>query len=650
MASITTIIIFLVLLWGLGFTSIYSLKKPDNPLERFFLTLGVGLVVFPILSILFNFLHIPLDWKIFLFVSLIYPIILLIIAFNKRTLRIPKFNLRLTKSTLIMIVVILIFSITLFMYTKGAFSYPYLEDEDPWGHSVGVQYVAIEKNAYDPKLNNTSREVDSVLSYVDPYPPAYDILMGLLNQTYSNTNWILKFFNALIISLGIIFFYLFSKDFVGDGNKALFATFVLAAIPSYLSHFIWAHSLVITLLFPTLYALNKIKEDERWAIITSIAVASIWVSQNVSQPIKLTTMLMIFILVGSITHKRFMAKEFLAVVSGILISGLWWLVMIAKYGLSGFIAYYVGSSPDSGTEVTSTISTSIFSKLGNVISALTSPGGTASRAYTFQDFFFAKSQNMINSPIGIGIVLSILTLLGIIYLLWRYGSSLVTKENTWICIILFWMVFTFWGVNGETFPISVARGAFRVWVIMTIPIAFISTEASFFLANLFKRFKLRWLIFGLIIIGILLTSAQQKYIHNTIIWPTSGTYTTPQEPFEYGAWFNSVPDDTRVFLYAPRDKIVTGYGKKGCLWCQETIDFRNNALYLSAQDIYDFLKNNKYEYFIINGRMDFKYFSSKFGDNTTNQILPGKYQEILGSGLFTPVHQVENNFIVLKVN
>ena len=63
--------------------------------------------------------------------------------------------------------------------TKGAFRYPYLENEDPWGHSVGVKYVAIEKTAYDPDLERKGVDIDPVNSYMDPYPPAYDILMML---------------------------------------------------------------------------------------------------------------------------------------------------------------------------------------------------------------------------------------------------------------------------------------------------------------------------------------------------------------------------------------------------------------------------------------------------------------------------------------
>ncbi len=284
MISIVTIILFFIYLWGLGFTATYFLRKPEHFWERQFLNLGIGLGILPILSILLNFLHIPLDWRIFLLLSMAFPIYRIIRSLQAKTK--PNFSalLKVTKSDLALFAVLAIVLASLYMYASGAFSYPYLEDEDPWGHAVGVKYVALEKNAYDPEL--LEAKIDPTLSYIDPYPPAYDILMGILHQTSADLNWTLKFFNALVISLGFIFFYLFAKGFTENKNKAVLATFILAVIPAYLSHFIWAHSLVITIFFPLLYALQQIKEDKKWMYIALLIVASVWVSQNIEQPLK----------------------------------------------------------------------------------------------------------------------------------------------------------------------------------------------------------------------------------------------------------------------------------------------------------------------------------------------------------------------------
>ncbi|HIJ11572.1 TPA: hypothetical protein HA278_05940 [Candidatus Woesearchaeota archaeon] len=542
---------------------------------------------------------------------------------------------------------------SLFVYASGAFNYPYLENEDPWGHSVGVKYVALEKTAYDPPLENVPKEIDFLLSYIDIYPPAYDVMMGILHQTAPDLPWVLKFFNALIISLGFVFFYLFATLLIKDRGKALFATFILAAIPSYLSHFIWAHSLVITLFFPAMYALIKIRDDKRWTIVALIIIASIWVTQNVSQPIKLSTLILLYIVIIWALTKTFPRYEFGALSGGIILSFFWWGAMIAKYSFSKFVAYYGGGATHAGETLVLSGSDgfSITQFIISFFQTITRAGGTGSRAYTFSDFFYASGQNQINNPIGIGVIISILVLIGVIYILWKYKSSIVTTKNSWRVIALFWLIFTFWGVNGQTFPISVARGPFRVWMLMAIPIALLATEGVYFVTKFFSKKKIvQVAVIFLIIMGIIMTSFIPKYELNTSLWPTSGSFTTPQEPFQYGEWFNSIPRNTKVFLYAPRDKLTIGYGAFSCQWCQNVVDARSSILDTSIQDLHTFLRDENYEFLVVNPRMDLKYFEAHFKRNDTQQILQQRYNEIMASNLLTPVHQAENSFIVLKVN
>ena len=642
MVSVLTIILFFLYTWGLGFTVTYCVKQSENALERNLMNIGIGLGVFAILSIILNFFRAPLDWKTLLVLSLIIPIYDLYQKIKAGNLTLPK--LKLTKSNLVVMVVLLIFFASFYMYAKGAFGYPYLEDEDPWGHAIGIKYVALEKDAYDPELKDV-REMDPVLSYIDPYPPAYDVFMGILHQTSSNLNWTMKFFNALIISLGLIFFFFFAKQFIGDRNKALFATFVLAAIPCYLSHFIWAHALIITLFFPTMYAFERMRIDKRWFFITALMVAGIWVTQNISQPIKLSTLIILYLVISSITYRKVLYLQSAAFLSGILVSLFWWGAMVQKYGVKVFLSYYDGSYAQS--DVIALVANKKWEFFG-LIKKVLDPGGSGSRAYTFSDFFIAKSQNMINNPIGIGIIISILVLIGVIYVLWKYRSSIVKQKNTWLCITLFWLVFTFWGVNGMTFPFSIARASFRVWMLMAIPIALIASEGLYFLKALSKSRLIRFSIVFLVLLGIIFTSAQQKYEVNTAIWPTSGSF-TPQEAAAYGEWFNTIPDNTNVFLYSPRDKLTIGYGKFSCAWCQDILDFRKEILYKDAEQLHQFLIEKDYQYFIINGRMETKYFNAIFGEEETNKLLQTRYNEIISSGLFVPVYQKENMFMVFKV-
>ena len=651
MISYITILLFFAYCWGVGFTATYFLKKPDNSIEKHLLNLGIGLSVLPIVFILLNLFRIPLDWKIIFVLSLAFPVYHFAKKIQKKEFSIPKPHLK--RSDLIVFAVIIIAAISFYIYAKGAFGYPYLEDEDPWGHAIGTKYVALEKNAYDPVIESPDKDIDVVLSYIDPYPPAYDILMGVLHQTSPDLRWTLKFFNALIISLGLIFFYLFAQLLMENRNKALLATAILAMIPSYMSHFIWAHSLVIALLFPFMYAFHKGMEDKKWLFIAGIITSSIWVTQNFEQPIKFATMAFIYVLVFSLAYRKLLWKHLAAILSGIAVSFAWWGIMIGKYGLPKFLAYYGGDVINKGDTVVLSSGETVFEPIRFIVSvwqAFTNPGGTASRTYSFSDFFFAKGQNMINNPVGIGVALSLLTLAGVVFLLWKYRSSLAQKENAWRSLILFWLIFTFWAVNGLNFPFSVARGAFRSWMILAIAISLVAAEGIFLIKDRINPKTLKYGFLGLVLIGIMFTSGWQKYQVNTSIWSTSGSFTDPSEPFKYAVWFDTIPDNTKVFTFAPRDKLVIGLGKFSCAWCQEIIDFREDIIDRDAEELYGFLKSNGYEYLILNGPMDYSFYSKELPPENPEEALNRKYQDILNSSRFTAVAKIGDNAVALKVN
>ena len=653
MISYITIVLFLVYLLGLGFTSLYFLPKPESRSERYLLYIMMGLGVFPILAIVLNFLHIPLDWKVFLGLSLIFPVYVFGNKLLKQELKLsafPSSQFKLPKSSLFLLAALLIFAVTLFMYTKGAFSYPYFEDEDPWGHAVGVKYIALEKTAYDPPTSMVNVEIDQQLSYIDPYPPAYDILLGILHQISPDLQWTMKFFNALIISLGILFFYLFAKEFLVSKGKALLATFFLAATPAYLSHFIWAHSLVITLLFPALYTFIKIRENGRWWYVAAIIVASIWVTQNIEQPIKLTVMLLIFIAVASIARKKWLWQEGAAIGSGMFLSLLWWGVMIQKYTLSGFLRYFAGDRASAADEaLLAPISEAgIIDKVAGIWQKITSPGGSGSRAYTASDFFHASPENAINNPIGLGLVITTLVLLGLVYLLWKYKMSIVDEKNSYKAVIIFWLIYAFWAVNGRTFPISIARGPFRAWMLLAIPVALICAEMVFEIKDKFKNRIMAFAIVGIILIAVFFTSFVPKYQFNTMPWPTSGSFTNQQEPWEYAAWFKTIPPNTKVFLYSPRDKLAIGYNAFSCIWCEEVVNFRKDILNKDVRELSSFLKSQGYEYLLINGNMDLKYLKGQYGEEAPS-LLSQRYEEIQQSGLFEPAYYKEGMMLVMKV-
>ncbi|MBS3101587.1 glycosyltransferase family 39 protein [Candidatus Woesearchaeota archaeon] len=100
------------------------------------------------------------------------------------------------------------------------------------------------------------------------------MLLGIMHQTNDSVYWTLKFFNALLVSLSIIFFYFFARALTNSPRTALFAAFAMFSMPAHLSHFIWAISITMPLFFVSFYSIEKVKDDKRWWIISAVAIAA----------------------------------------------------------------------------------------------------------------------------------------------------------------------------------------------------------------------------------------------------------------------------------------------------------------------------------------------------------------------------------------
>ena len=623
--SVTTILLFFIYTYGLGFTITHFLKNSNNFLERNLIRVGIGIGAFVFLGIFLNLLKIPLDWKIFLVLSLIYPLFVLFKKIKLNELKKPRLKFRLTKSNVNVFIVLIIFFICLQMYVGGAFQYPYLENDDPWDHALSVKYVSLEKTVYEPKNFD--------FQYIDPYPPGYDLLIGVLHQTSPSLSWTLKFFNSLIISLGILFFYFFAKIFIGNKNKALFATFILALVPSYFTHFIWAISLAVMLFFPAMYCLEMIKRDRKWIYPAMIVISSILLVHP-SLSIKLGIMFGIYWLVKAIIEKSLLKEILIAEIGGLLLSFVWWL---GKWK-SMFLLQVTASE-------SITTSTTLFSKIQSIFSPT---AGTATKAYSFNDFFIAKPFGGINIHLGWGIFATFLVFIGLIYCIIKY-KKLFKKENVWMPITIVWFIFTFLGTNSATFNLPLGFYAFRFWLLLAIPVVLISSIGLWFLFKVGKKVSIpKLIILIIVVIGVLLTSGYQKYNQNyNTMWPP-GVFWTSNEEIQGYVWLRTLPPDTKVFTYSTTDKPIIGFDKYSCEWCDNVIMFRENILDKNVSQLYSFLKNNDYEYIIISG-MAYKSFGQKFGENKTKETITNLLNNIQDSIKFTVAYQTKGA-LILNVN
>jgi len=596
------------------------LKNSNNFLERNLIRIGIGLGVLPFLFVLFNLLHIPIDWRIVLAISLVIPIFVLF-KNVKGGFKMPGINI--TKSNITILIVLLLFSLALFMYVKGAFMYPYFEDDDPWVHATSIKFIAVEKNLDDP---------NDVLKYVKPYPPGYDALMAILQQTSPSLMWTMKFFNALIAALGIIFFYFFTKNFMINKEKALFATIILVMIPSYLSHFIWAHSLAMTLLIVALYCLTMIDFDKKWVYTTISVITGISLTQP-TKMIKFFFIFAIYFIVKSVYARKISFSVLGSILFGYALSLLWWSNKLGE----------MFSKQYRKVASVATVDSSIFERLLDIIRRGFPPNsGSASRPYTFSDFFIAKSQNMINNPIGIGIAISLLFLFSLFIIFITYRAMEKGKKE-WITISLLWFSFAFLGTNSMTFHLPIGFFAFRFWMLLAIPISIIAAEGFWFLVHLSKNFRIpKTLTVVILVVLIFSTAGYPKYKVNTAVWGPGQMWASGDEVIGY-MWLKNLPVDTKVFAYSSDEQVI-GLDKFSCLWCDDVIDFRKDLLNRNASEVYSWLKRMKYEYLIIDA-MAYRNFGQIYGQNKTNELFSKRLEEINSLGKFQVAHQTKGIII-----
>jgi hypothetical protein len=615
--AFVSILLFFLITWGSGFGATFWMRNHENFFERNLMRIGIGLGIIPLLLALFNFFHVPISQYVFIAVALAGPVVML--AWHRK-LSLPE--IKLTKSNLAVLIAVLIFFASLFIYSSGAFNYPYLEDDDPWVHATAAAYVA------DAQAVHTSEYRD--FQYMDPYPPGYDGLMGLLLQSNDSAYWTLKFFNALIISLSILFFYFFAREFTGSISKSLIATFVLASVPCYLSHFIWAHALSLALFFPAAYCIARAKQGWKWLFPAAFIIASMLLSEPTTS-VKLIVMLGIFIIARSIASKKVDFAGFAAMALGLFLSLPWWLLN----GRSMFNAVEnIIIQPKMAAAAG--VSTGLFSKIIHFIqSALPYDSGTASRAYTFSDFFFAQHQNMINNPIGIGVAVSILAIAGIIFACLKYKAWL-QENGTYLLVTLCWLTFAFLGVNSMTFHLPIGLFAFRFWMILAIPVALLAAEGIMLAAGFLRVKMVKAAIIIVLLIAITLTSGQQKYSVNTAQWPPGAFWTSVDELQGY-MWLHTLPAETRVLSFITDEQVI-GFDKYSCGWCKDESDLRKRGLNITGEDVHSWMLEHGYQYLLVGG-MEVK----KFGQNATDAFLGS----IQNSGLFSLAHQT-NGLVILK--
>lgn len=593
---IQTILLFFLVMWGLGFSvaKLTRIREEENALARNLIRLGFGLGLFPILAVTLNLVKVQLAWWIFLASSSIVPFIY---ALKGRKEKSEKKEISELGYSNTGIIIVLIISLVLFaVYLKGAFGYPYLENDDPWGHAIGSSYVA-EHKSFSRYIGEPVTEENFIRTYMEPYPPAYDTLMGVLHQTNDSIKWTLKFFNVLIISLGLVFFYFFAKEFTKSEKKALIATFILAVLPCFMSHFVWAQSLALVLFFPTLYCSEKIKEDKKWAILAALIIGSIFVSQP-SSAVFFVIMFVIYwlskVVVSYFSKEKIFTQEnnlsILSLFAGIGLSAVYWIPTLIKYGLKltlrgvGIVIGLFGAE------------------------SIDTSGGIV---YSIKDYVIAPLVSKMDQPTGLGIFVFLLVLFSLFLLCFNLKKI---KTSRYIMTVLIWFVFTLIGTEGNALPFKLFPH--RFWAFLAIPVAFLIAEAIMSLSASLKNPSLKYAVLLAIVAGILWTSAYPKYVVETSMWPPGVTWSSAEELQGYTWLESNMPINTRMFNPCSHEGKLLAFGMYTPPYDPSLYVFKKEIENKTLSDIYDITKKYNLDYVVLDG-----YCVKKIGINQTNDLL-----------------------------
>ncbi|RMD57517.1 phospholipid carrier-dependent glycosyltransferase [Candidatus Woesearchaeota archaeon] len=641
---------FALFCFGLGGSLLLALRKlfSGSPFsswsERIIMQFGLGLASWPILSIIFHRLGLFQHWALYgVFAipglvsfakdlrSLFYS------SGEKRS--IPRLISRaFSGMDIYVLVVVLLFVVHLYVMVSGSFAIPYLEDGDPYQHANGIKFVASTASSQSWPVR--------VDHYLEPYPPSYDFILGVLHQLhFEDLLWTMKFVNALFIALSTLFIYFFVLEFWGDKKRALWSSFVLTAIPSFSSHFIFAQALNLTIYFVALYCLAKIRPEDKvfsgWVIAGIITTASILVVQP-------TTGFFFgfiggFILLYSLIFSRKLApKIFVALAGGAALAfAVYWIPVFLKY-----------SWPEIQRQLT--LGGGEHRSIWNFADA------PAIAYYTFSDFWKVPYANKIDNITGLGFMLVILSLVGIFYALFN------VRKNKKLLVPILWFAFTLYGTLGDYFPVRMLPN--RFWALLAFVVAIISYDG---LVGILRAVKLSRKALGrdvsgyavvAVVLLVIYSAFVPKYVINNLPWPQHVHDTAPR--LKMHLWIkDNLKPNTGVFPACQRSWINSD-NMLHELWDPELMRFANKfegepyfgwdyfegirfnasnlppALDYSPERVASFLKGKKIGYVLFEDACVIN-----FGANTTRSAL----ENYVSSQKFSIAHQEEANFL-LKIN
>jgi hypothetical protein len=575
-----TLAVFGFIVWSLGngILGLARSAREQNPIVRSVETIGIGFAAFSFAGVVLCLLGVPLHWAVYVAVSAV----LWAAARWLRARGAPVESTWDRQETSCAIAFLILLAVFFAVYLWGANAYAYLEDDDPWYHAQAVLYVAKEHRCDVSAVARAANEPFAY--YLEPYPPTYDIVMGVMRQLNDSTSWTLKTFNVLMTTLAIAFNFPLGKMYLGSTTRALLATFVLAVLPGYMSHFIYSQTLALCIFPVAMYATMKAMRDRTWTLPAVLSVASMLVTQPVVS-FCFGVVLLLFV-AAVVVHDpapeeaTFSARRgFVVGAAGFALSLLFWGRQFVKWGIGGIVAA-------KGKELT-----------------VNWQSKAALLRVTFGDVLFPPTlRARIDAPVGWGLVVALALLAGIGYSIAEIVDvrRRVLSERLHLLAWFFPMAYLGFAPALDL-P---AWGSARMWAYMAVPVAFLATEGLFALADLLlaARPRLRNAALIMAALAIAVTCLPAKTFLETAEWmpgiqwaPAKGG--APPELLGFVEMSATLPRGTRVYSFCGNGRSI-GFDMDSSPWVESEAEFRSKSSNVSAQEAIAFLDENRYTHLV----------------------------------------------------
>jgi hypothetical protein len=584
MLLLAAVAVFAAITFGLGWTalSLSGATRPEDPLTRLIETAGVGIAAFSLLAVFLKPAGIPLTPAVYAALAAVGPVWRLARRALGSAPTGPRSSWKSTADTPYAAGAIVLTAVLFGVYHSGATAYPYLEDDDSWLHAQAVLYVA-KTHTYevDPLL----RQYGGFANYLEPYPPTYDVLLGLMRQIDGTVHTTLKFFNVTLVALAHLFCFLCCAEYMQSKAKGLFATLVLVALPSFMSHFIWSQSLALCVFPVALYSGVRALSDRSWIPAAALCIGSMMVTQPVVSFVfgVVWALLVACVLAYERGEKRpaqpflqsLTGRGLLVGASGVALSLVYWGAQVFKWGADG-----------------------IAGLKGNEVTAGWMSDYALQQVHFWSVVFPGPADSRIDQATGWGPAVTVALAAGLLV-------QLVTvSPRRWRGLhLLLWFAVLAYVVFAPSFGLP-AWGSARAWAYLAIPLAMLTTEGVFAFLRLAKSNPAleRPIVVGAAI-AIVATSAPAKIELQTVPWSPGRGWTpilTPEGSAlgdlpGYVALRNELAPGTRLYSLCGDDGRAIGFDFDASPWVAQEAHFRRMGSRVDAEEVLAFLDARGYE-------------------------------------------------------